>query len=275
MFLLLLAVGSAAAAAVYRDNCLGIVVPFQRAKLEPLREMTENWVRRKPFVSRPKRCIGLVFYSDRPLQIETKNEIISWVLLSGSFGRNVDIEFISADLRPDEDGYPRGPNHMFMRLFSQTSDQSLFPWLRERFRYIFLMEADTRPVQPGWANAMARDVQNMGTSCVRGSIYFGEKKRPMWYRGHINGNAFYKLDCDYLWRTMEPLVLADNAGYDAVLYDGFMSVENIEITKFYMHMFTYTRFIINMRHDTYNATYLNRILADTYLVHGGQEVPVQ
>jgi len=194
------------------------------------------------------------------------------------FGR---VEFMSARLTEEEDAYPFGPSNQWYDLFL-SHERPLAP-----YDYAFWCEHDVMPVQPGWVDALLREVTfSIVDFFVRGSLHRGRKlddivlypDEASWV-GHINGNALYKAN-DPEFTAMISQTREANRGSMSFRssFDTAMWIQHVtsfasrwEKYQSYAHKFQYTDLIQNLCQDVSWPTGARDLVArspGTFLVHG-------
>ena len=196
------------------------------------------------------------------------------------FGR---VEFKSARLTEDEDAYPFGPSNQWYDLFL-SPERPLAP-----YDYAFWCEHDVMPVQPGWIDALLREVTFSSVDFfVRGSLHRGRKLDDIvlypddasWV-GHINGNALYRAN-DPEFTAMISQTREANRGSMSFTssFDTAMWIQHVtsfasrwEKYQNYAHKFQYTDLIQNLNEDVSWPGGARDLVArspGTFLVHGSQ-----
>ena len=194
------------------------------------------------------------------------------------FGR---VEFKSARLTEKEDAYPFGPSNQWYDLFL-SPERPLAP-----YDYAFWCEHDVMPVQPGWVDALLREVTFSSVDFfVRGSLHRGRKLDDIvlypddasWV-GHINGNALYNAN-DPEFTAMISQTREANRGSMSFTssFDTAMWIQHVtsfasrwETYQSYAHKFQYTDSIQNLNEDVSWPTGARDLVArspGTFLVHG-------
>lgn len=108
------------------------------------------------------------------------------------------VKIISANLRPDMDGYPKGACNQFFRLFIDDDTRSLIG----SYSMIFYMEPDVTPLQPFWLDRIRSHAVNMvnADAWVSGPTYDSSfvpeahKYSAVYRDNHINGNSLYRFN---------------------------------------------------------------------------------
>jgi hypothetical protein len=198
--------------------------------------------------------------------------------VSHCFGR---VEFKSARLTEDGDAYPYGPSNQWYDLFL-SPERPLAP-----YDYAFWCEHDVMPVQPGWVDALLREVTfSIVDFFVRGSLHRGRKLDDIvlypddatWV-GHINGNALYKAN-DPEFTAMISQTREANRGSMSFTssFDTAMWIQHVtsfasrwEKYQSYAHKFQYIDLIQNLNEDVSWPDGARDLLArspGTFLVHG-------
>ena len=194
------------------------------------------------------------------------------------FGR---VEFKSARLTEKEDAYPFGPSNQWYDLFL-SPERPLAP-----YDYAFWCEHDVMPVQPGWVDALLREVTfSIVDFFVRGSLHRGRKLDDIvlypddasWV-GHINGNALYNAN-DPEFTAMISQTREANRGSMSFTssFDTAMWIQHVtsfasrwEKYQNYAHKFQYTDLIQNLNEDVSWPDGARDLMArspSTFLVHG-------
>ena len=194
------------------------------------------------------------------------------------FGR---VEFESARLTEEEDAYPFGPSNQWYDLFLSPECPLA------NYDYAFWCEHDLMPVQPGWVDALLREVTFSSVDFfVKGSLHRGRKlddivlypDEASWV-GHINGNALYKAN-DPEFTAMISQTREANRGSMSFTssFDTAMWIQHVtsyasrwEKYQSYAHKFQYTDLIQNLCQDVSWPTGARDLVArspGTFLVHG-------
>lgn len=245
------------------------VVPFVDWRIEKLHSFLDTWRIYPPFGEATRFKSYLVFYSNgAPLSEETGRALVDKACKIPHSFLCSHVWFANADLSEAEEGYPMGPNAMFKRMFAEP----LYSQLQSFASHFFLMESDCRPLRASWAESIGRLASNQRAAMV-GSLFYGNEHLPSTYAAHINGNAMYSLRNAELPGLVHRYVdIASDAGYDEQIYRKMATTHNIAQTLQWLHLFAYTRVVMNYAWSSYNSTHLRLTVPEVVLVHGMHDV---
>lgn len=249
-----------------------IVMPF--AKDSDM--LLENIVRWKdivkPSAMNTGRFVDVLLYYHRdalePQIRSTIEKMTGYLRELRVFNR---VEVVSAGLSGWEDRYPLGPSNMFFKLLIEN------PVLEEQgYSFMFWMEPDCFPVQPGWLDKLYHKAVTSGPYWMMGSIRrdsFKYDPALAYTYEHINGNALYRLD-DPNFRAYLEAVYEDFPqklkkylrSFDIAIY--LHGREDFTQWATIRHHFVYTDLIQNVYRTPTSARHLKRKYPNTCLVHG-------
>jgi hypothetical protein len=255
---------------------IAVVMPFVERQTARVVECIARWHDRPPFsddarLANIRAQVDLVFYYHRlpALQpAESRRQIeaaLDAMPSNGRFFQRDRAFFWYANLTAEEDVYPVGANLMFYNLF----EHSFATLSQDSRRYIFLMEADVRPLRANWMNKVFNET--LGSPFwVRGSQFHG-RYLPPHFRLHINGNAIYGVHdrefVELLKRVKATWSLA--MGYDNNIGQYLIQEQNYQYWYDYIHMYQYADFIRNMHWTDYSLADFEARHPNTFLVHNG------
>ena len=154
---------------------------------------------------------------------------------------------------------------MFRRLFQDP----MIALLRKLTTHFFLMEPDCVPIRQFWGDRV-HTLARSACAAMTGSVYYGDLDTALPYAAHVNGNALYDLrNQEFTDLVLSSIDTNSQEGYDAQLYMNLASPWEFYKTRKWMHLFGYTRVIMNFSATKYNATELRESIPEVFLVHAG------
>lgn len=255
-----------------------VVMPFAR-DVDLLERNIRRWAALPP--SRPglrtHRHVDLLLYYHRDFDLYPERERVLRLVAAvrGSF-RSAGV--ISAYLGGVDDRYPVGPSRMFFKLMLET------PLVQERgYSYLFWMEPDCFPVQPGWLDRLYQRATSSGAFWMMGSLRrgaFEELKQYEHIKAHINGNALYRLDdpsfLAYLEAVQEDFDQRMSryvGSFDLAIYLFWRGLEPYHRVAALTHRFVYTDLVQNVYITPTSIAAILQESPGTYLVHGRALLP--
>lgn len=253
--------------AEHGNKKLAIVIPFDEKHLIDVQKMIgESWRR---FPPEPNNYnIELFFYFSGELALKPKvHQTLKQLPVPLDAFRRVN--YISANIAPEEDTYPLATSLMFFRLFNHP--------LLQRSDAIMWMEPDVYPCQRNWLTHLYLQAFTGPSYWIKGSMQRAAPDNDgfLAQADHINGNALYYRNSlaflSFLNQVAE-LFAEDPQSYigsfDVGVWVVFRHERSYAEYADLRTMYAYTDFIQNYYVRSVNATELCVRNKETYLVHG-------
>ena len=272
--------------AVQKYRLTHVVVPFHFNQLESVMNSISKWSKYKPCLNIESRSImpKIIFY----IGYSTKNEININDIESKlreliphleCFSNGDQIDLVAFKMPSNSDNRIYGSTLMFENMLQKNHD------LFKDLSYIFMMEADAKPIRSDWLNAIERDI-GYNHFWIRGCAYFGDnpidlaRTRDLMYAYHWNGNAIYNMAdaefLDFYMNTLKPYVKSFTSfpfDYYFIMY--ILDETNWRKSRRILHKFLYTDVIINtygLLKRQYTMDEFRKMYPNTYISH--KYVPV-
>ncbi|EGU10930.1 Proteophosphoglycan ppg4 [Rhodotorula toruloides ATCC 204091] len=268
---------------------LAVVMPFTAGDAPKVAANLRLWDDFPPCLrslSHPKP--SFYFYANKLPSNQLTSEVNTAVAALPSSVKRCfqDFHLINAEIPPELDHYDpdardsswvAGPNEQFYQLMSGNLTAP-------GTTHIFMMEPDTRPVQPGWLNQLAKVVAESEPFWVRGSAFrpdCAQRKTSHTNAAddchqlgaeiadHINGNALYNIG-DPAFGEFLDAVRASTFGkwpFDLAWMRYIRSPEKEALRRRVLKNFVYTDLIQNLGPQSFALHVFRRDNPWTFFVH--------